>query len=70
MEVNDFTTAPQNFKDESHLTNEVLHSIVCDLANASGTKSNSRTVLSSANIDQYIEQKAYLDASNHSIANQ
>lgn len=68
MEVNDFTTAPQNFKDESHLTNAVLHSIVCDLANKSTPKSNSRSILTSTNIDQYIEQKIYLDVKHSSPA--
>ena len=62
MEVNEFTSSPENFKDESHLTNAALHSIVCALANREDSKL-SGTVLTKDNIAKYIKNKEYLKRS-------
>jgi hypothetical protein len=58
MEVNTFTSNPRNFKDESHLTNDKLHDILCNFLNGNAN-SNTGTVLTRSNIDSYIEQKGY-----------
>lgn len=58
MEINEFTKAPKNFKDESHLTLENLHNIICGLAN--GSKENiPATILTKQNIETYLKEKQY-----------
>lgn len=58
MEVNKFTTDPRNFKDESHLTNDQLHNILCNFLNEDGSR-NTGTMLTQNNINLYIEKKGY-----------
>jgi hypothetical protein len=58
MEVNQFTQSPAGFKDESHLTNDTLHRIVCSLLNTGETIPG--TVLTQDNIDQYIAGQQYI----------